>query len=160
GSTRQNLAKAIELFTKALVLDPGSGQAKALTSGALALRVLDQLSNAPAADLERAWLLAGEAQFSSGNAALVNFIKWQILRAQRQNARLAGPHAWRASALALVGETKRARRELERAMRLGADGRYSSICRFRELECWSPKLNQMAETTFFAGLRKAGVPEN
>ena len=63
-----------------------------------------------------------------------------------------------ASAYALKGETERARAELAEARRLVGDDRYSSIARLRAVVSWgAPQL--LVETTYFAGLRRAGVPE-
>jgi TolB-like protein/DNA-binding SARP family transcriptional activator len=63
-----------------------------------------------------------------------------------------------ASAYALKGETERALAELAEARRLVGDDRYSSIARLRAVASWgAPQL--LVETTYFAGLRRAGVPE-
>jgi len=76
------------------------------------------------------------------------------------------PHAYLASAYALKGETERASAELAEARRLAADGRYSSIARLKAGGTvggpgyWGvPKVRALFEATYFAGLRKAGVPE-
>jgi len=43
---------------------------------------------------------------------------------------------------------------------LSTDERYSSLARLRAIGAFqSPKIRAMAETTYFAGLRKAGMPE-
>ena len=66
-----------------------------------------------------------------------------------------------ASALALKGDTGRAAGELAEARRLVGDDRYSSIARLRAVEALGvPKVRTMAEATYLAGLRKAGVPES
>jgi predicted Zn-dependent protease len=63
-----------------------------------------------------------------------------------------------ASAYALKGQTQHAVTELAEARRLVGDDRYSSIARLRAVVSWgAPK--DLVETTYFAGLRKAGVPE-
>jgi adenylate cyclase len=81
-------------------------------------------------------------------------------RARSANPRLSGPHAWLASAYALMGDVESAKGELAEARQLSGDGRYSSIARFRSLRLLgSPKTHDLAEFTFFEGLRKAGVPE-
>ena len=74
------------------------------------------------------------------------------------------PHAWLASAYALKGETERAEFELAEARRLTA--RYSSIGRVKAggnlggPGYWGvPKVRALFEATYFAGLRKAGMPE-
>jgi TolB-like protein/Tfp pilus assembly protein PilF len=76
------------------------------------------------------------------------------------------PRAYLASAYALKGKTERASAELAEARRLAADGRYSSIARLKAAGTvggpgyWGvPKVRALFEATYFAGLRKAGVPE-
>ena len=65
-----------------------------------------------------------------------------------------------ASAYALKGEIGRAAAEMAEARRLVSDDRYSSIARLRALEPWGvPKVHDLLETTYFAGLRKAGMRE-
>ena len=69
-------------------------------------------------------------------------------------------HAFLASAHALKGNTERAAAELTEARRLVGDDRYASIARLRALGSWGmPKVCALFESTYFAGLRKAGVPE-
>jgi TolB-like protein/tetratricopeptide (TPR) repeat protein len=81
-----------------------------------------------------------------------------IERARSGNPRLAGPHAWLAAAYSIKGDLERAAAELSEARRLSRDGRYSSIARLRAAQSYG-KAQALAEETFFAGLRKAGVPE-
>jgi len=65
-----------------------------------------------------------------------------------------------ASAYALKGEINRATAELAEARRLVGDDRYSGITGFRASGSWGvPKICALVETTYFAGLRKAGIPE-
>jgi TolB-like protein/class 3 adenylate cyclase len=65
----------------------------------------------------------------------------------------SGIRAELASAYALKGDTDRASAELAEARRLSADDRYTSIARLNASgQLWS-------QGTFFAGLRKAGMPE-
>jgi adenylate cyclase len=69
-------------------------------------------------------------------------------------------HADLASAYALKDETERAAAELAEARRLVADDRYTSIARLLAVGNWGvPKIRALYEATYFAGLRKAGVPE-
>ena len=69
-------------------------------------------------------------------------------------------HAWLASAHALKGESERAPAELAEARRLSADDRFSSIARLQAGRYYGvPKVCALYETTYFAGLRKAGLPE-
>jgi adenylate cyclase len=65
-----------------------------------------------------------------------------------------------ASAYALKGETERAATELAEARRLSADDRYSSIAHLTAAQYFGgPNIHALLETTFFAGLRKVGMPE-
>jgi adenylate cyclase len=65
-----------------------------------------------------------------------------------------------ASGYALKGDTESAAAELSEARRLVGDDRYSSIARLRAIESWGvPKVPALFETTYFAGLCKAGMPE-
>ena len=65
-----------------------------------------------------------------------------------------------ASAYALKGDIERAAAELAEARRLVGDDRYSSIARLRAVVSWGvPRVRALVETTYFAGLRKAGMPE-
>ena len=65
-----------------------------------------------------------------------------------------------ASAYALKGDTERAAAELTEARRLVGDDRYSTISRLRAVESLGvSKVRASVETTYFVGLRKAGVPE-
>jgi tetratricopeptide (TPR) repeat protein len=74
-------------------------------------------------------------------------------------------HAHLASAYGLKGDLDRAAAELAEARRLSSDDRYSSIARldavgYHGAAYWGvPKMRALFETTFFAGLRKAGMPE-
>ena len=55
---------------------------------------------------------------------------------------------------------KKAAQELAEARRVTADDRYSSISWLRTAEYYGvPKVLSLFETTYFAGLRKAGMPE-
>jgi adenylate cyclase len=82
-----------------------------------------------------------------------------------EKARSAAPglpflHSCLASAYALVGEAERAGTELAEAKRLVGDARYSSTAHLKAVTyLGAPKIRALYETTFFAGLRKAGVPE-
>ena len=66
-----------------------------------------------------------------------------------------------ASASALKGDTQRATAELAEARRLVADDRYLSIARVRAITPWgAPTIRDLAEATYLAGLRMAGMPED
>ena len=64
-----------------------------------------------------------------------------------------------ASGYALKGATDRAVAELFEARRLVGDDRYSSVARLRAVESWGVReVRALFEATYFAGLRKAGMP--
>ena len=76
------------------------------------------------------------------------------------NRALSHLHSRLASAYALKGETERATAELAEARRLSHDDRYSSIDRLKASGYQAvPKIRALLEATYFAGLRKAGMPE-
>jgi adenylate cyclase len=86
-------------------------------------------------------------------------ILW-LEKARRANPQQTLTHAFLASAYALKNEIERAASELAEARRLSTDDRFSSIARLKT--SWSygvPKIRALSEATFFAGLRKAGMPE-
>jgi tetratricopeptide (TPR) repeat protein len=67
-----------------------------------------------------------------------------------------------AFAYALAGQTERAAAELAEARRLSPDDRYSSIARLKEVrnfEILTAQVRALSEATYYAGLRKAGMPE-
>jgi hypothetical protein len=65
-----------------------------------------------------------------------------------------------AAAYALKGEPERAASELAEARRLSGDGRFSSIAHFQTGRYFGvPTIRALYETTYFVGLRKAGMPE-
>ena len=69
------------------------------------------------------------------------------------------PHAYLASAYALKGETERAAAELAEARRLTGNDRYSSVACLGAGYFGVPKIRALYEATYFACLRKAGMPE-
>jgi adenylate cyclase len=83
-------------------------------------------------------------------------IAW-LVKAHSANMGLPYVHAFLAAAYALKGETERAAAELSQARRLS--DRYSSISPLMAGFFWTPKTRALWEATFFAGLRKAGMPE-
>jgi TolB-like protein/DNA-binding winged helix-turn-helix (wHTH) protein/Tfp pilus assembly protein PilF len=85
-------------------------------------------------------------------------IGW-LERARANNPRSPYSRAWLASAYALNGETYRAAAELSEARKLAADGHYSSIARLQAVYSSLRKIQDLYETTYFAGLRRAGMPE-
>jgi adenylate cyclase len=65
-----------------------------------------------------------------------------------------------AAAYALRGETERAAGELAEARRLSGDDRFSSMTRLKAGGYFGvPKVWALFEATYFAGLRRAGMPE-
>ena len=81
-------------------------------------------------------------------------------KARSANPEHALPHAYLASTYGLAGELRRAVVELAEARRLSGDDRYSSIARLKSIGHWGvPKIRALYEATYFAGLRKAGMPE-
>jgi adenylate cyclase len=86
-------------------------------------------------------------------------IVW-LEKARSANAELPYARSHLASAYALKGQTERSASELAEARRLSLDGRYSSIARLQATAYYGvPKIRALYETTYFAGLRKAGMPE-
>jgi TolB-like protein/Tfp pilus assembly protein PilF len=82
-----------------------------------------------------------------------------------EKGRLANPeapslHSRLASAYALNGELDRAEAELDETRKTGVDTRYSSIGRLRATVAFlKPRIRDAIESTYFAGLRMAGIPE-
>jgi TolB-like protein/class 3 adenylate cyclase/Flp pilus assembly protein TadD len=64
-----------------------------------------------------------------------------------------------ASAYALRGETERGAIELAEARRLNGGDTFSSIAKIKAQPWGVPKTRTLFEATYFAGLRKAGMPE-
>ena len=86
-------------------------------------------------------------------------IVW-LEKARNANPALPIVHAYLASAYALKGETERAAAELAETRRLVSDDRYSSIARLKAVGYFGvPNVRALFEATYFAGLRKAGMPE-
>jgi adenylate cyclase len=99
-----------------------------------------------------------------GRAHLLQFrtdeaIFW-FEKARNFDPRYRLARAYLASGYALKGETERAAAELAEARKLTPDGRFSSIARLKASGYWGvPKVRALFEATYFAGLRKAGMPE-
>jgi adenylate cyclase len=106
----------------------------------------------------------GNFYFRIGEATLLQSrideaIEW-FQRARSANPALSFVHLDLASAHGLKGETEHAAAELAEARRLRGEGSYSSIARLRGGGLGAaPKIRTLVEATFFAGLRKAGMPE-
>jgi hypothetical protein len=68
--------------------------------------------------------------------------------------------SWLASTYALKGAIERAANELTEARRLLGEGSFSSITDMKAGGWWGvQKIRTLFEATYFAGLRKAGMPE-
>src|SRR5207253_10905795 len=80
--SRETNDEAIKLFETALALDPKAVDAAAWLAVALTVRVTDELSTAPEADLQRAERLVTQALEASPDSALAHYAKGQVLRAQ------------------------------------------------------------------------------
>ena len=80
-------------------------------------------------------------------------------RARIGNPGSPWPHAWLASAYGLKGNLDRAAAELAEARRLLGGNAYSSVAAMRRGNWGVPAIRELYEATFFAGLRKAGMPE-
>ena len=78
------MAQAVAHFEKALSLDPSSIDTKAFLAAALAGRVLEQLSETAAEDIDRAEQLVEQVLAASPRHTLAHFAKAQMLRAQGQ----------------------------------------------------------------------------
>jgi TolB-like protein/Tfp pilus assembly protein PilF len=86
-------------------------------------------------------------------------IHW-LEKALGANPELAFVHGHLAAAYALKGDTQHAATELAGARRLSGDGRFASMARLQVARSWGvPEIRALYETTYFAGLRKAGLPE-
>jgi adenylate cyclase len=87
-------------------------------------------------------------------------VSW-LERARSANPEYSFVRVFLASAYGLKGETKQAAAELATARRLSGDGSPSSIAREKTtlVAGFSPAIRPLFEATYFAGLRKAGVPE-
>jgi adenylate cyclase len=87
-------------------------------------------------------------------------------KARSANPKLVVARALLASAYALKGDTERGVAELAEVRRLSGDNRYSSMASLKAAgfsgspAYWGvPKVRALFEATYFAGLRKLGIPE-
>ena len=112
-SSRENRTEAVALFERALALDPHSVAAQSYLATALTARVLDNMTDTAAADIERADGLAGRALAASPRSPLAHYAKGQVLRAQNRydeaiseyETAIAFDRNW-VRAFALIGECK------------------------------------------------------
>jgi predicted Zn-dependent protease len=86
-------------------------------------------------------------------------IVW-LEKARSANSEHPSFHAHLASAYDLKGHTKRAAAELAEARRLSGDDRFSSITRLKAAGIFGVlKIRVLSVATYYAGRRKAGMPE-
>jgi TolB-like protein/Flp pilus assembly protein TadD len=89
----------------------------------------------------------------------VDGINW-FEKARNSDPGLPNVRSWLAAAYALNDEPERAANELAEARGLSGDARFRSITHLKAVSALAlPKIRAAAEATFFAGLRKAGMPE-
>jgi adenylate cyclase len=111
--SRYNYAEAIRLFERALDLDPRSVDAQSWLAGALAGRILENMSDSVAADLTSAEALITQALAASPRSPLAHLHKAQLLRYQHRcdeaipeyEAAIASNRNW-VSAIAALGWCK------------------------------------------------------
>jgi hypothetical protein len=85
-------------------------------------------------------------------------IPW-LEKARSANPEHSLPHAYLAAAFGLRGDGGGAG-ELAQARQLASDDRYSSIARLRAMGPFGGlKIRSLFEATYFAGLRRSGLPE-
>ena len=103
------------------------------------------------------YLVIGKVHFLQSR--IDEAIVW-LERARIGNPGSPWPHLWLAAAYALNDQSDRATAELaETRERLG-EGSFPSIAQMKAHGYWGvPKIDDLFEATYFAGLRKAGVPE-
>ena len=82
--TPDTYAEAIELYERALALDPQSVDAQSRLAGSLAGRVLDLMSDSAAVDLTRAEGLVAQTLAASPRSAYAHYVKGSVLRAQNR----------------------------------------------------------------------------
>jgi TolB-like protein len=111
--SRDKYAESISLFERALALDPRSVEAQSFLAIALSARVLDNLTDSPAADIARAEGLARQALAASPRSPPAHLARGQVLCAQcryeeaipEYETVIASNRSW-ASALVALGQCK------------------------------------------------------
>jgi tetratricopeptide (TPR) repeat protein len=107
------------------------------------------------------WLYLRIGQVHQLQSRIDEAIQW-LERARGAVPELPFVHLLLASAYGLKGDTERAAAELAEARRLHGGDRYSSIANvkaFRGGYWGAPKIRDLFDATYIAGLRKAGMPE-
>ncbi len=82
--TPDTCKEAINLFDRALALDPQSVEAQSRLAGVLVGRVLDGMDDSAVADLARAQGLVGQALAASPRYVIPHIVKGHVLRAQHR----------------------------------------------------------------------------
>ena len=82
--SRDRDAEVIRLYERALALDSRSVDAQSWLAAVLAGRMMNGMSDAPAADISRAESLAAQALATSPRSPLAHWAKGQVLRAQKR----------------------------------------------------------------------------
>jgi adenylate cyclase len=83
--TLEKYAEAVDLFERALAIDPGSLEARSWLAIALANRALDRLSATPTPDLSRAETLAAQAVAAAPRSPHAHYARAEVLRVQRRH---------------------------------------------------------------------------
>jgi adenylate cyclase len=83
-ATRDTRAEAINLFQRALAMNPRSTEAQSWLANALAARVLDNITDTPEPDLPYAERLVGQVLTASPGSPLAHYARGQVLRAQNR----------------------------------------------------------------------------
>src|SRR5262249_44788659 len=84
--SRESYAEAIDLYERALALDPRSVEGQSWLAIALTGRVIDGVTDTAAADIALAEHLAGQALAAAHRSGHVHYARGQVLRAQRRYA--------------------------------------------------------------------------
>jgi adenylate cyclase len=84
--SREARAEQVNLYERALVLDPRSVEAQGRLATALAARVMDNMTDTATVDMARAEVLAEQALAAAPHSGLAHQAKGQVLRAQRRFA--------------------------------------------------------------------------
>jgi len=134
---RSKNAEALDLFERALALDPRAVEAQIWLASILVSHVFDFVSDAPDVDLRRAEELIAEALIRSPKSAWAHFVKGQVLRAESRfedavieyetaitfDHNLANAHAWLGLCKLYTGSVDEVIPAAEYAMRLSPHDR-------------------------------------